>query len=44
MRLMQRLGIPVTRESYLYLSYLGQPPEELSAEEEAELPPKLRRA
>jgi hypothetical protein len=35
---MKSMGIPLTRENYLDLAYLGNPPEELSAEEEAELP------
>jgi hypothetical protein len=30
-------GIPVTRQNYLELAYCGHPPEELSAEEEADL-------
>jgi hypothetical protein len=30
LRLMQRLGIPVARESYLDLEYFGEPPETLS--------------
>lgn len=41
--LMRRFNIPVTRQSYLELAYMGQPPEELSAEEEAEFPPELQR-
>jgi len=35
---MQAHNIPLTRENYIALNYLGNPPEELSAEEEAELP------
>ena len=31
-------GIPATRENYLELAYMGDPPEELSAEQELELP------
>ena len=34
--------IPVTRENYLGLAYFGNVPEELTAEQEAELPEKLR--
>jgi hypothetical protein len=30
---MQDSGIPVTREEYLYIAYMGNPPAELSAEE-----------
>jgi hypothetical protein len=42
-RLMRRLGVPVTRESYLDLDYAGQAPEELSAEQEMDLPDRLRK-
>jgi hypothetical protein len=31
MRLMQRLGVPVTRQSYLDISYMGEPPAEPTA-------------
>jgi hypothetical protein len=41
--LMRRYNIPITREKYLELAYLGDPPMELSAEEEANLPAILRR-
>ena len=34
--------VPVTRENYLNLAYLGNPPKELNAEEEAMLPEELR--
>ena len=36
--MMEKYEIPLTRENYLDLVYLGNAPEELSAEEEAELP------
>jgi hypothetical protein len=42
-RIMRRHGIPVTRENYLDLAYMGQPPEELGPEEESELPEELQR-
>ena len=32
---MRELNLPVTREDYLNLAYLGRPPKQLSAEEEA---------
>jgi hypothetical protein len=32
----------VTRESYLALDHAGQPPSELSAEQEMDLPERLR--
>lgn len=35
-------GIEMTRENYLQLAYLGNPPAELSAEEEAELPEQFQ--
>lgn len=40
--MMQRLGLPMDRETYLDLAYFGEPPEELSAEQEAELPEQFR--
>ena len=36
--LMRTHRIPMTRENYLALAYLGHPPAELDPEEEAELP------
>lgn len=39
---MKKYKIPMTRENYLDLAYMGEPPEELSAEEELELPEQLR--
>ena len=38
LEMMKRRGIPETRENYLALAYLGDPPQELSAEEELQLP------
>ena len=40
---MKASGIPLTRERYLNLAYMGKPPEELGAEEEAMLPEMFRR-
>ena len=34
--------IPATRENFLNLAYLGKPPEELGAEEEAMLPKRYQ--
>jgi hypothetical protein len=34
-------GLPLTRENYLYVAYLGNPPKELDAESEANLPDGL---
>ena len=39
---MRYLNLPVTREDYLNLAYLGRPPKQLSAEEEADLPKEVR--
>jgi hypothetical protein len=39
---MLRLGMQMIRENYLNMAYLGNPPEELPAEEEAELPEQFR--
>ena len=41
--LMRHYGIPITRENYLDLAYMGELPKELSAEEEANLPPEVRK-
>jgi hypothetical protein len=34
---------PLTREKYLEIAYLGNPPAELTAEQEAELPKELQK-
>jgi hypothetical protein len=34
--------LPMTRDQYLALAYMGNPPETLSAEEEAELPEQFQ--
>ena len=39
---MKKHKIPLTRENYLKIAYLGDPPEELGAEEEAEIPDEIR--
>jgi hypothetical protein len=36
-------GVPITRENYLNVAYLGDPPKELGAEQEAALPEELRK-
>lgn len=41
-KMMVKFNIPLTRENYLELAYMGEVPEELSAEEEAELPEQFR--
>ena len=40
--LMQRLNLPMTREQYLELAFMGDMPKELGAEEEAGLPEQFR--
>jgi hypothetical protein len=40
--LTRKAGIPITREEYIYTAYMGQPPEEWTAELEAELPEELQ--
>ncbi len=35
---MKRLRIPLTRDNYLDWAYFGNPPEELDAEEESQIP------
>jgi len=40
--MMKTHRIPMTRENYLALAYLGHPPAELDHEEEAELPKTLQ--
>jgi hypothetical protein len=39
---MKQSKIPMTRENYLELAYLGNPPEKLDAEQEAELPEQFQ--
>jgi hypothetical protein len=39
---MRKHGIPVTRANYLALDYLGNPPEEIGPEIEAELPREIQ--
>ena len=40
--MMIKYNIPLTRENYLDLAYMGDVPEELSAEEEADLPEEFQ--
>jgi hypothetical protein len=41
--LMKRYGMPMTREKYIALAYMGDRlPDELGAEEEANLPPQFQ--
>jgi hypothetical protein len=40
---MKQAGIPMTRENYLDLAYMGNPPEQLDGEEEANLPEQFQK-
>lgn len=40
---MKKHNIPLTRENYLEVAYMGTPPVELDAEEEMALPPELQK-
>ena len=39
---MKANGAPLTREKYLEYAYFGNPPKELSAEEESQLPEQFQ--
>lgn len=39
---MKKHNIPLTKENYLAIAYFGDPPEHLSAEEEAEIPQEIQ--
>ncbi len=38
---MIKRGVPLTRDNYLDFAYLGNPPDELDAEEESQIPKAL---
>ena len=40
---MKKENVPLTRDNYLAFAYLGNPPEELSAEEESQLPKEFQK-
>jgi hypothetical protein len=40
---MKKNNVPLTRENYLDYAYLGNPPEVLDAEEEAQIPEQFRK-
>ena len=44
LELMKKHKVPMTRENYLYLEYMGTPPEEIGGEIEAEIPQEIRDA
>ena len=37
-QLMEKSGLPMDRETYLEIAFFGEVPEELSAEQEADIP------
>jgi hypothetical protein len=41
---MKERGVPLTRENYLYLAYMGTPPDEIGGEIEAEIPWEIKHA
>jgi hypothetical protein len=41
---MKERGVPLTRENYLYLSYMGDVPEEIGGEIEASIPWETKHA
>lgn len=41
---MKREGVPLTRENYLDVAYMGNPPEEIGGEIEASIPQEIRDA
>jgi hypothetical protein len=44
LRLMVEKGVPLTRENYLYIAYMGDVPEEIGGEIEAEIPWEIKHA
>jgi hypothetical protein len=42
--LMKQRGIPLTREAYLQIAYMGNPPEEIGGEIEASIPWEIKHA
>lgn len=41
---MKKEGVPLTRENYLAMAYLGCPPDEIGGEIEAEIPWEIKHA
>ena len=41
--LIEAFEIPMTQETYLELAFMGEAPDELSAEQEADLPEQFRK-
>ena len=44
LQLMIEKGVPLTRENYLHIAYMGNPPEEIGGEIEASIPKEIGEA
>ena len=44
LELMKERGVPLTRENYLHIAYMGDVPEEIGGEIEASIPQEIRDA
>jgi hypothetical protein len=44
LRLMVEKGVPLTRENYLYIAYMGDVPDEIGGEIEASIPKEIDEA
>ncbi len=44
LQLMIEKGVPLTRENYLHIAYMGAPPDEISGEIEASIPKEIGEA
>jgi hypothetical protein len=44
LELMKKHGVPLTRENYLYIAYMGDVPEEIGGEIEASIPWEIKHA
>jgi hypothetical protein len=44
LELMKKHKVPMTRENYLHIEYMGNPPEDTGGEIEAEIPWEIRNA
>ena len=42
LELMKKLKVPLTRENYLHIEYMGNPPDEIGGEIEAEIPWEIK--
>jgi len=44
LNLMKQRGVPLTRENYLHIAYMGDVPEEIGGEIEASIPWEIKHA